>query len=160
MVQAIQYKRSKYSDHCSSTTIISNFRLEVVDVFLCGYTVEKAIESMVSGQNATDSPHPGGHSQNAVGSITYDWDGYRNVQVLRGPRDTGGLQDKNFAMQLRFPGHIPGLPRPFPGLRRHRDGLRNGFLGILLRRWWPARLLPKTRRIHGRLLPSKPAHAG
>ena len=56
--------------------LFTDSRLEIVDVFLCGYTVEKAIESMVSGQNSTDSPHPGGHSQmqwdrsNTIGMAT------------------------------------------------------------------------------------------
>src|ERR1035438_2172790 len=40
---------------------------------------------------------------------------------------------------------------------RHWYKLRNGFLGILLRRLCPARLLPKTRRIYGRLLSRKPS---
>ena len=75
-MQAIQYKRSKYGYTLPVLPLSPNCRLELVDVFLCGYTVEKAIESMVSGHNSTDSPHPGGHSQNAVGSIEYDWDGY------------------------------------------------------------------------------------
>ena len=52
MVQAIQYKRSKYSDTTPVLPLFSNCRLELVDVFPCGYTVEKAIESMVSGQNS------------------------------------------------------------------------------------------------------------
>ena len=76
MAQGIQYKRYKYGSTIPVLPLLTNYPLELVDVFPCGYTVEKAIESMVSGQNSTDSPHPGGHSQNAVGSIKYDWDGY------------------------------------------------------------------------------------
>lgn len=133
-------------------------RFELVDVFLCGDKLEKAVET--HGERA--NPRTAAKEdilKNAVGSIDYDWNCDGNLQVLRRQRDACCLQNQSFAMQLCLPSHFSGLPDALPGLRRQRYALRNGFLGVLWRPWRASRLFPKARRIHGRLLSGKPAHA-
>src|SRR5207302_9858033 len=87
--------------------VFKSMKTAKIDVFLCGDTVEKAVET--NGGGWFVGPSPGGHSHNEMESIKRDWAGKCVMHLLPGQWDAHCPQGSGSALQLCVPGCFPGL---------------------------------------------------